>query len=235
MNSAWLRWLMLTFMSLDLIIKPVGTKIVEIVDNPMVTEIYEAFSQMSMVWIPIAVFLAIRMLVEYEKPFESITYMAVTALVAEVPYDLMISGKFLDWNHQNPLLGLVLVCILMLIADWLCERFETWGLISVPILGMLGALGILGNIDYIIYATTIGSVYMLSICLVRRYEYTWINQVAGVLVMAIMFKYPLNYASFGALFPMFYNEECGFYNRFIPYLGYWVILCLAVIFRYMIN
>lgn len=109
-------------MSLDLIIKPVGTKIVEIVDNPMVTEIYEAFSQMSMVWIPIAVFLAIRMLVEYEKPFESIAYMAVAALVAEVPYDLMISGKFLDWNHQNPLLGLVLVCILMLIADWLCEK-----------------------------------------------------------------------------------------------------------------
>ena len=235
MNSAWLRGLMLAFMSLDFLIKPVGAKIVETVDNPMVTEIYGAFSQMSMVWIPIAVFLAIRMLVEYEKPFEAIAYMAVEALVAEVPYDLMTSGKFLDWNHQNPLIGLVLVCILMLIADWLCERFETWGLISVPILGMLGALGILGNIDYILYTASIGSVYMLSICLVRRYEYTWINQVAGVLVMAIMFKYPLNYASFGALFPMFYNEEWGFYNRFIPYLGYWAILGLAVVFRFLTD
>lgn len=226
---------MLTFMSLDLLVKPVGAKIVEMVDNPMVTEIYGAFSQMSLVWIPIAVFLAIRMLVESEKPFESIAYMAVAALVAEVPYDLMLSGKLLDWNHQNPLLGLVIVCVLMLIADWICERFETWGMISVPILGVIGALGIFGKIDYILYATSIGAVYMLSIWLVRKYEYTWINQVAGVLVMAIMFRYPLNYASFGALFPMFYNEEWGFYNRFIPYLGYWAILGLAVVFRFLTD
>ena len=88
MNSAWLRWLMLAFMSLDFLIKPVGAKIVETVDNPMVTEIYGAFSQMSMVWIPIAVFLAIRMLVEYEKPFEAIAYMAVAALVAEVIFGI---------------------------------------------------------------------------------------------------------------------------------------------------
>ena len=141
------------------------------------------------------------------------------ALLTEIPFDIAMNQKVLEFGSQNPVLGLVL-CMIVL---YLFERFSGKKLICVimALAGMAWALML--KIEH-------GIPMVLMICVIRifrnkRMFMGFSGMAAAALCIGISPFYLA--APMGFLVTHFYNGEPGNSSRLVNYLFYPVLL-LAV-------
>ncbi|MGE8597317.1 TraX family protein [Bifidobacterium bifidum] len=47
----------------------------------------------------------------------------VTAVVAEAPYDKIVTGRWWDWSVMNPIFGLLIALVVLTLLDWARRRY----------------------------------------------------------------------------------------------------------------
>ena len=141
------------------------------------------------------------------------------AVLTEIPYDLAMNDKVLEFGSQNPVIGLVLCMILL----YLFKRFEGRKLICM-IMALAGILwAVMLKIDH-------GVPMMLMLCVMQVFRNKRMFMgFSGVAVAAMCMAISPFYivAPMGFLAIHFYNGEKGEGSRIVNYLFYPVAL-LAV-------
>ena len=141
------------------------------------------------------------------------------AVLTEIPYDLAMNDKVLEFGSQNPVIGLVL-CLALL---YLFKRFEGKKLVCV-VMALAGILwAVMLKIDH-------GVPMMLMLCVMQVFRNKRMFMgFSGVAVAAMCMAISPFYivAPMGFLAIHFYNGEKGEGSRIVNYLFYPVAL-LAV-------
>ena len=138
------------------------------------------------------------------------------ALLTEIPYDLAMNGKVLEFGSQNPVLGLVLCLVLL----YLFRRFAAKKLFCV-VLALAGlAWALMLKIDH-------GIPMILMICVIhlfrnKRMFMGFSGMAAAALCTGISPFYLV--APMGFLAIHFYNGERGNSSKLVNYLFYPVTL-----------
>ena len=149
------------------------------------------------------------------------------ALLTEIPFDIAMNQKVLEFGTQNPVLGLVL-CMIVL---YLFERFSGKKLICV-IMALAGlAWALMLKIEH-------GIPMVLMVCVIylfrnKRMFMGFSGMAAAALCTGISPFYLA--APMGFLVTHFYNGEPGNSSRLVNYLFYPVLLLavgLAAMFLY---
>lgn len=239
MNSAWLRYIMLFFFGTETILNVLKEQLLKQFPNDSIQYGIEVLTTISLVWVPIAIFLAVRAIIEYEDQLQTIGMMLFVGGLAEVPYDFLHFGK-ISWTLQNPLIGMGVFILLLAICNKIFERFQWFGFIALAVSMLLMIpIGIYGHIQYFPYIIILGGIYYAQYWLEEYLEFVWIKVIVMFLIMGVMFitnslsKEPMNYSFIGAIFPSFYNGEWGFFNRYEPYIGYLAIIGTALVMTFL--
>ena len=169
--------------------------------------------------VPIFVFLLAEGFSHTSNWKKYILRVAAMAVLTEIPYDIAMNGKILEFGAQNPVLGLVLCMVLL----YLYRRFAGKKLICV-IMTLAGFLwGIMLKIDHSVPM-------MLILCIIYLFRnkrmYMGFSGVAMAAACMVVSPFYLA-AAMGFLAIHFYNGEPGEGNRVVNYLFYPV--CLLVI------
>lgn len=142
------------------------------------------------------------------------------ALLSEIPYNLAMSGNFLDLSSRNPMFGLVLGLFLM----FFYQRFagKTGRNILIRLIVTVAALlwTLMLNVE-----NGIGIIAAVTV-LWAFHDKPLLRNLVGIVVMAVcsIFSPFLLASPMGFLAVHFYNGEQGNENRWINYLFYPVIL-----------
>ena len=169
--------------------------------------------------VPIFVFLLVEGFCHTSNWKKYMLRVAAMAVLTEIPYDIAMNGKVLEFGAQNPVMGLVLCMILL----YLYRRFAGKKLICV-IMTAAGLLwGIMLKIDH-----SVPMILMLCIIYLFRNKrmYMGFSGVALAAVCMVVSPFYLA-AAMGCLAIDFYNGAPGERNRVVNYLFYPV--CLLVI------
>ena len=138
------------------------------------------------------------------------------AVLTEIPYDLAMNDKVLEFGSQNPVIGLVL-CLALL---YLFKRFEGKKLVCV-VMALAGVLwAVMLKIDH-------GVPMMLMLCVMQVFRNKRMFMgFSGVAVAAMCMAISPFYivAPMGFLAIHFYNGEKGESSRIVNYLFYPVAL-----------
>ena len=138
------------------------------------------------------------------------------AVLTEIPYDLAMNDKVLEFGSQNPVIGLVL-CLALL---YLFKRFEGKKLVCV-VMALAGVLwAVMLKIDH-------GVPMMLMLCVMQVFRNKRMFMgFSGVAVAAMCMAISPFYivAPMGFLAIHFYNGEKGEGSRIVNYLFYPVAL-----------
>ena len=138
------------------------------------------------------------------------------AVLTEIPYDLAMNDKVVEFGSQNPVFGLVLCMILL----YLFKRFEGRKLICM-IMALAGILwAVMLKIDH-------GVPMMLMLCVMQVFRNKRMFMgFSGVAVAAMCMAISPFYivAPMGFLAIHFYNGEKGEGSRIVNYLFYPVAL-----------
>ena len=169
--------------------------------------------------VPIFVFLLAEGFSHTSNWKKYILRVAAMAVLTEIPYDIAMNGKILEFGAQNPVLGLVLCMVLL----YLYRRFAGKKLICV-IMTLAGFLwGIMLKIDH-----SVPMMLMLCIIYLFRNKRMYMGFSGVAMAAACMVVSPFYLAAaMGFLAIHFYNGEPGEGNRVVNYLFYPV--CLLVI------
>lgn len=171
---------------------------------------------METVAIPIFVFLLVEGFLHTSDWKKYLLRVAAMAVLTEIPYDIAMHGKVLEFSAQNPALGLVLCMILL----YMFKRFAGKKLICV-VMALAGLLwGIMLKIDH-----SIPMALMLCLIYLFRNKRMYMG-FSGVAVAAVCTAVSPFYlaAAMGFLAIHFYNGEPGESNRVVNYLFYPVVL-----------
>ena len=166
--------------------------------------------------VPIFVFLLAEGFIHTSDWKKYLLRVAGLAVLTEIPYDLAMNQKVLEFGTQNPVIGLVLCMILL----YLFERFKTKKLICV-IMALAGlAWSLMLKVDH-------GIPMILMLCVIRvfrnkRMFMGFSGMAAAALCTGISPFYLA--APMGFLATHFYNGEPGESNRLVNYLFYPVAL-----------
>lgn len=168
--------------------------------------------------VPIFVFLLAEGFIhtsDWKKYFARVAGLAV---LTEIPYDLAMNGKVLEFTSQNPVFGLVLCMVLL----YLFERFSGKKLICV-IMALAGlAWALMLRVDH-------GIPMLLMVCVIhlfrnKRMFMGFSGMAAAALCTGISPFYLA--APMGFLAIHFYNGEPGNSSRLVNYLFYPATLLL---------
>jgi hypothetical protein len=166
--------------------------------------------------VPIFVFLLAEGFIHTSDWKKYLLRVAGLAVLTEIPYDLAMNQKVLEFGTQNPVIGLVLCMILL----YLFERFKAKKLICV-IMALAGlAWSLMLKVDH-------GIPMILMVCVIRvfrnkRMFMGFSGMAAAALCTGISPFYLA--APMGFLATHFYNGEPGESNRLVNYLFYPVSL-----------
>lgn len=166
--------------------------------------------------VPIFVFLLAEGFIHTSDWKKYFARVACLAVLTEIPYDLAMNGKVLEFGTQNPVIGLVLCMVLL----YLWKRFEGKKLLCV-VMALAGlAWALMLKVDH-------GIPMILMICVIhlfrnKRMFMGFSGMAAAALCTAISPFYIV--APMGFLAIHFYNGEEGESNRLVNYLFYPVLL-----------
>ena len=166
--------------------------------------------------VPIFVFLlaeGFRHTSDWKKYLLRVAGMAV---VTEIPFDLAMNGKVLEFGSQNPIFGLVLCMILL----YLFERFSKRKLICV-------VMALAGLAWCLMLKVEHGIPMILMVCVIRIFrEKHMFMGFSGMAAAALCTGISPFYlaAPMGFLAIHFYNGEQGNSSRLVNYLFYPVTL-----------
>lgn len=155
------------------------------------------------------------------SPVRYLVRLLALALVSEVPYDLAVKGKAMDLAEQNPVWGLALALVMLLIFRWL-ESKGTAGAVPLKLLAVLAVCG---------WATILKincgvMLVLLTAAFFLLREHRYISLVTGVLLSAPQFPAPM-----GMLFVHCYGGQPAKQPKWMFYLLYPIQLlmcwCLA--------
>ena len=171
---------------------------------------------METVAVPIFVFLlaeGFRHTSDWKKYLLRVVGMAV---VTEIPFDLAMNQKILEFGSQNPIFGLVLCMVLL----YLFERFSKRKLICV-IMALAGlAWCLMLKVEH-------GIPMILMVCVIRifreKHMYMGFSGMAAAALCTGISPFYLA-APMGFLAIHFYNGEKGESSRLVNYLFYPVTL-----------
>lgn len=169
--------------------------------------------------VPIFVFLLVEGFCHTSNWKKYMLRVAAMAVLTEIPYDIAMNGKVLEFGAQNPVMGLVLCMILL----YLYRRFAGKKLICV-IMTAAGLLwGIMLKIDH-----SVPMILMLCIIYLFRNKRMYMGFSGVAMAAACMVVSPFYLAAaMGFLAIHFYNGEPGERNRVVNYLFY--PMCLLAI------
>ena len=166
--------------------------------------------------VPIFVFLLAEGFIHTSDWKKYLLRVAGLAVLTEIPYDIAMNQKVLEFGMQNPVIGLVLCMILL----YLFERFKAKKLICV-IMALAGLVwSLMLKVDH-------GIPMILMVCVIRvfrnkRMFMGFSGMAAAALCTGISPFYLA--APMGFLATHFYNGEPGESNRLVNYLFYPVSL-----------
>lgn len=146
-----------------------------------------------------------------------------TAVVSEVPYNLAMSGRLLDFSTRNPVFGLVLGLILLYLYDRFREKGAKNALLRLLITAAALVWPMMLNIEY-------GSCTVLIVAVLWALRgKPNLRSVAGASASMLCCLYSMFFlaAPMGFLAVHFYNGEKGEENRLVNYLAYPLILLTA--------
>ena len=132
------------------------------------------------------------------------------ALLAECPYDLSVKGVWVDMEEQNPVWGLVLALLVLMIFRWMAERKQA-GILPLGILAILAACGWATMLQI----NTGVLLILLTVSFVLMREHRYISLVVGALLSLIQFPSPL-----GMLFVHCYGGQPVKQPKWLFYLLY---------------
>ena len=138
------------------------------------------------------------------------------AVVTEIPFDLAMNGKVLEFGTQNPVFGLVLCMVLL----YLFERFRNKKLVCV-------VMALAGLAWCLMLKVEHGIPMILMVCVIRIFrEKHMFMGFSGMAAAALCTGISPFYlaAPMGFLAVHFYNGEKGESSRLVNYLFYPVAL-----------
>lgn len=147
---------------------------------------------------------------------------AGVAVISELPFNLAMSGKLLDWNSRNPVFGMLLGLIIL----YLFRAYSQKSFKNVLIKLLVVAVAIVW-VEMLHIHDGAATVVMVATLWALRKKRTW--QVFGG--CAVMFLCTV-FSPFYLVAPMlfltvhFYNEEPGEENKLFNYLAYPAILLI---------
>lgn len=182
----------------------------------IITTVSLVLQAMETVAVPIFVFLLFEGFQHTSDWQKYLVRLAGLAVITEIPYDLAMNGKVLEFGSQNPVIGLVLCFVLLL----LFRRFEGKKLICV-------VMTLAGFVWAIMLKVDHGVPMMLMICVMhlfrnKRMYMGFSGMAAAALCTGISPFYLV--APMGFLAIHFYNGEKGNSSRLVNYLFYPVAL-----------
>lgn len=143
----------------------------------------------------------------------------VLALVCEVPYDKVTSGKYVDMNSQNPVFGLLIALIVMAAFDWVKRRYERG--MQYVLMVMLAIVGLLWNLmlyiglrQGVINVGAITLAFVLVFYLMNRHENTMM--ITAGLMGAVSFIAP----AVGVAFLHYRRDELGYRHAWAKWVFY---------------
>ena len=166
--------------------------------------------------VPIFVFLLAEGFLHTSDWKKYLARVAGLALLTEIPYDLAMNGKVLEFGTQNPVIGLVLCMVLL----YLFRRFAAKKLFCV-VLALAGLVwAMMLKVDH-------GIPMILMVCVIhlfrnKRMFMGFSGMAAAALCTGISPFYLA--APMGFLAIHFYNGEKGNSSRLVNYLFYPVTL-----------
>ena len=194
------------------------SELMEVSDTAMIlATIALVLQAMETVAVPIFVFLLFEGFQHTSDWKKYLGRLVGLAVLTEIPYDLAMNGKVLEFSSQNPVIGLVLCMVLLYLFD---KRFAGRKLIGVA-MALLGVLwAVMLKIDH-------GVPMVLMICVIylfrnKRMFMGFSGVAVAAMCMAISPFYIV--APMGFLAIHFYNGEEGKSSRIVNYLFYPVIL-----------
>lgn len=154
--------------------------------------------------------------------------MAGMALLSEIPYNLAMSGKLVDFQSRNPAFGLVLALIML----YLCRMFEDKGLKNrlISVLILIAAL-VWANMLKVEFGGCY--VFVSFFIWIMRNKPVYRNLSCGAATIVCSLASPLFMAApMGVMMIHFYNGEKGADNRLVNYLSYPVSLAIVGIISF---
>ena len=191
----------------------------------IITTVSLVLQAMETVAVPIFVFLLFEGFQHTSDWKKYLLRLAGLAVVTEIPYDLAMNGKMLEFGSQNPVLGLVLCFALLL----LFRHFAGKKLICI-VMALAGILwAVMLKVDH-------GVPMMLMICVMHLFRnkkmYMGFSGMAAAALCTGISPFYL-IAPMGFLAIHFYNGEKGESSRLVNYLFYPVsLLAIAMVARF---
>ena len=191
----------------------------------IITTVSLVLQAMETVAVPIFVFLLFEGFQHTSDWKKYLTRLVGLAQLTEIPYDLAMNGKVLEFGTQNPVIGLVLCFALLL----LFRRFAGKKLICVmmALAGFVWALML--KVDH-------GIPMLLMICVMQLFRnkkmYMGFSGMAAAALCTGISPFYL-VAPMGFLAIHFYNGEKGNSSRLVNYLFYPVaLLAIALVAKF---
>lgn len=158
------------------------------------------------------------------------------AVLSELPFNLMCSGQWLSWNHQNVLWTLLIGALVCWAMDWARTRPEMWQRLPADAAIAVGfLLGQVCNTDYGGWGVLLVTLFYLT----REVRNRWAIQLVGLALFCwFCSAWRLEMLAMLSLIPLcLYNGERGFSNKALQY-GFYAfypvhILILSVLARYV--
>lgn len=176
--------------------------------------------------VPIFVFLLAEGFIHTSDWKKYFLRVAGLALLTEIPYDLAMNAKILEFGTQNPVIGLVLCMVLL----YLFRRFTGKKLVCVimALAGIVWALML--RVDH-------GVPMILMICVIHLFRnkrmFMGFSGMAAAALCTVISPFYL-VAPMGFLAIHFYNGEQGNTSRLVNYLFYPVsLLAIAIVAKFV--
>lgn len=191
----------------------------------IITTVSLVLQAMETVAVPIFVFLLFEGFQHTSDWQKYLARLAGLAVITEIPYDLAMNGKVLEFGSQNPVIGLVLCFALLL----LFRRFAGKKLICV-------AMALAGFVWALMLKVDHGIPMMLMICVMHLFRnkkmYMGFSGMAAAALCTGISPFYL-VAPMGFLAIHFYNGEKGEGNKLVNYLFYPVsLLAIALVAKF---
>lgn len=153
------------------------------------------------------------------------------AVISEIPYNYVFSGKYLDMHSRNPVWSMVL-CLLML---YLFQYYKgrQFGRILIKIVVAMAAL-----LWSLLFSVQFGPLMLLLVMVLwalRDRPAISMCSGAAAAVCCCVVNPLYMFSPFGFLIAHFYNEEKGFSIRLIQYLMYPLMLLLVALAGLMMT
>lgn len=151
------------------------------------------------------------------------------AVLSELPFNMAMSGNWLDWNSRNPVFAMVLGLVVLYIFNY----YAGWSVKNVLIKALTIFLAVLW-VDMLRISDGMAIIIMISFLWALRKKHS-LQIFGGCAAMFLCSAFSPFYLLAPVVFltVYFYNDEIGDDNRFINYLAYpAVLLVIGLLGKY---